>query len=227
MMTLWLQNVRYHRGIVDEIHTWYDSLQYPILFPNAEDGYCIYLRQVDPLTCLPLPTNPTVSSMNFYTYRITVRDMNFNRILKATILFHQFLVDMYAKIETERPNFIKRNQRKLSAENYIHLKDSVDREGAQREDRDVGQVVILPSSFTGGPRYMHERTQDAMIYVRKRGRPDLFVSWEEIQAELCEGQKSYQRHDFLAIVFHLKFKKLMDVMTKGEVFGATICHMYY
>ena len=55
-MTLWLQNVRFHRGIVDVIHTWYDSLQYSILFPNAEDGYSIYLRQVDHLTRLSLST---------------------------------------------------------------------------------------------------------------------------------------------------------------------------
>jgi hypothetical protein len=163
---------------VDDIHPWYDSLQYPILFPNAEDGYSIYLRQVDPLTCLSLPSKPTVSAMNIYAYRIMVRDMNFNRILRATTLFHQFLVAMYAKIETDQLNFIKHNQRQLHAENYIHLKDSVDREGAQREARDVGQVVILPSSFTGGPRYVHECTQDAMTYVRKHGRPDLFITFK-------------------------------------------------
>jgi hypothetical protein len=115
---------------VDEIHPWYDYLQYPILFPKAEDGYSIYLHQVDPLTRLSLPTNPTVSAMNFYAYRIMVRHMNINRILGATTLFHHFLVDMYAKIETERFNFIKRNQNQLRAENYIHLKNSVDREGA-------------------------------------------------------------------------------------------------
>jgi hypothetical protein len=147
---------------VDEIPPWYESLQNTILFPNADDGYNIYLRQVDPLTQLSLLTNRTVSAMNIYAYRIIVRDMNFNRILRATALFHQFLVDMYAKIETERLNFIKHNQGQLRAENYIHLKDSVDREGAQREARDVGKVVILPSSFTGGLRYMHERTQDAI-----------------------------------------------------------------
>jgi hypothetical protein len=74
---------------VDEFQPWYDSLRYPILFSNAEDGYSIYLRQVDPLTRLSLPTNPTVSAMNFYAYRIMVRNMNFNRILRATTLFHQ------------------------------------------------------------------------------------------------------------------------------------------
>ena len=71
-----------------------------------------------------------------------------------------------------------------------------------------------------------------MAYVRKHGRPDLFItftcnpSWKEIQTELFEGQKSDQKRDLLARVSHLKLKKLMDVMTNGEVFGATICHMY-
>jgi hypothetical protein len=170
-----LENNNSQLRCVDEIHPLYDSLQYLILFPNAEDGYSIYLHQVDPLTRLSLPTNPTVSAMNFYVYRIMVRDMNFNRILRATTLFHQFLVGMYAKIETERLYFIKRNQYQLRAENYIHLKDSVDKEGDQREARDVGQVVIL--SFTGGPRYIHERPQDAMTYVRKHGCPDLFIAF--------------------------------------------------
>lgn len=40
----------------------------------------------------------------------------------------------------------------------------------------LGTMVVLPSSFTGGPRYMHERTQDAMTYVRHFGRPDLFIT---------------------------------------------------
>ena len=91
---------------VDEIHPWYDSLQYLILFPNTKDGYSIYLHQVDPLTRLSLPINPTVSAMN-YAYRIMVRDINFKRILRATTLFHQFLVYMYAKIENKRLIFIK------------------------------------------------------------------------------------------------------------------------
>lgn len=36
--------------------------------------------------------------------------------------------------------------------------------------------MILPSSYVGGPRYMHERTQDYMTYVRNYGRPDLFIT---------------------------------------------------
>ncbi|GFX80533.1 ATP-dependent DNA helicase PIF1 [Trichonephila clavipes] len=42
---------------------------------------------------------------------------------------------------------------------------------------DVGQLIILPSSFTGSPRYMHERTQGAMNNVRNYGDPDLFITF--------------------------------------------------
>lgn len=73
---------------------------------------------------------------------------------------------------------------------------------------ELGTMVVLPSSFTGGPRYMHERTQDAMTYVRHFGRPDLFITltcnpkWPEIVELLKEGQKSHDRHDIVASFSH-------------------------
>ena len=42
---------------------------------------------------------------------------------------------------------------------------------------DMGKRVVLPTSFTGGHRYMRERTRDAMTYVRHYGRPDLFITF--------------------------------------------------
>ena len=44
-----------------------------------------------------------------------------NYILKCRELFHQFVVDMYAKIESERLLYIRLNQTKLRSEQYIHL----------------------------------------------------------------------------------------------------------
>lgn len=52
-----------------------------------------------------------------------------------------------------------------------HLRDAINSDG---HVTDIGQLVILPSSFTGGPRYMNERTQDAMTYVHNYGRLDHF-----------------------------------------------------
>ncbi|GFX85755.1 ATP-dependent DNA helicase [Trichonephila clavipes] len=60
---------------------------------------------------------------------------------------------------------------------------------------ELGKMVVLPFSFTGGSRYMHERNQDAMTYVRHFGRPDLFITftfnpkWSEKVDLLNQGQK--------------------------------------
>lgn len=80
---------------------------------------------------------------------------------------------------------------------------------------DIGKLVILPSTFTGSPRHMFEYAQDAMTYVRKYGRPDLFItftcnsSWPEIKEELCYGQLVNDRHDIIARVFRQKQIQLM------------------
>ena len=44
------------------------------------------------------------------------------------------------------------------------------------DPRNVGQTVILPATFCGGPRYMFERQQGALVYIRNFGRPDLFIT---------------------------------------------------
>ena len=48
-------------------------------------------------------------------------------------LFHQYIVDMYAKIETERLLCVRLNQTKLSSEEYIHLHDAVVNDGNVNE----------------------------------------------------------------------------------------------
>ncbi|QQP49076.1 ATP-dependent DNA helicase, partial [Caligus rogercresseyi] len=213
------QNAQLQR--INELHPWYDALQYPLLFPCAEDGYRINIQQVEPNS--RRPTAKTVSAMAFYAYRLMVRANSFNRLLRGRMLLHQYIVDMYAK----RLNFIRHHQRELRVEQYVHLKDAVDRQTASNDQTrasDIGQSVILP--------YMHERTQDALTYVRKHGRPDLFITftcnpnWEEITAHLLEEQSPDQRHDLIARVFHLKLKKMMQLFTSGNIFGKTICHMY-
>ncbi|XP_063903784.1 uncharacterized protein LOC135123221 [Zophobas morio] len=159
-----------------------------------------------------------------------VREEDENRLLYYRTLFSQYLVDMYAKIETERLNYSRHNQAYLRADSYVHLKDALG-----RQDIDITQLgnrVVLPSSFTGSPRYMHERTQDAMTYVRHYGRPDLFITftcnpqWKDIADALLPGQKPHDRHDIIARVFHLKVKAIMSLLTKGNLFGKVRCFMY-
>eukprot|EP00918_Siedleckia_nematoides_P084006 GHVU01184198.1.p1 GENE.GHVU01184198.1~~GHVU01184198.1.p1 ORF type:complete len:454 (+),score=38.23 GHVU01184198.1:2488-3849(+) len=62
------------------------------------------------------------------------------------------------------------------------------------EEVRTGQKILLPASFTGGPKYMRERYLDAMATVGKHGKPDMFITitfnpkWEEALSVLLPGQ---------------------------------------
>ncbi|CAE1318268.1 unnamed protein product [Acanthosepion pharaonis] len=93
------------------------------------------------------------------------------------------------------------------------------------------EMTVIHATFTGSPRYMHARTQDALTYVRKYSRPDLFITftcnpkWYATK-ELMPGESAYVRPDLISRVYHLKLGKLMDVITNGQVLGAVCCRMY-
>lgn len=212
---------------VSELHRAYDPLQYPVMFPTGEDGYHINIPQQHTSN----RNQPkTVSCMQYYAYRFMVRENSLNHLHFFRNLLNQYSVDMKAKMIAERLLYIRLNQKKLRADEYIHLKDALNHD-ANTNASNIGHNVILPSTFTGSARYMQEKTQDAMTYVRNYGRPDLFVTftcnpeWEEIKRELFVGQKSYDRHDLIARVFHLKMKRLMHIITKKSIFGDVKCHI--
>ncbi|GFX87567.1 hypothetical protein TNCV_1330981 [Trichonephila clavipes] len=160
-----------------------------------------------------------------------LREHDFNLFLRTRQLFHQFLVDMYIKVERGCLRYIALNQKKLRAENYIHLHDTISAYDNIRPN-DIGKMGILPSTFVNSPRYLQEYTQDTFTYVRTYGRPELFVtficnpSWQDVTQDLMSGHKATDEHNIVVRVFRLKVQKLMNVVTKGKVFGDVQCHMY-
>lgn len=143
-----------------------------------------------------------------------IRNDKSNHILKCRQLFNQFIVDMYAKIEYERLLFIRLNQKKLRADNYIHLRDAISND---TKASDIGKKIILPSSHIGSPRHMHEYAQDGLTYVKHYGSPDLFITftcypnWNEISDLLLPGQSPSDRHDIIARVFKQKLNILTNL----------------
>ena len=73
-------------------------------------------------------------------------------------LFHQYMVDMYAKIEQQRLNYIKMNQQQIRSDLYSGLADAV--HSGDTNAKEVCRNIILPSSYTGSPRKMFELYQD-------------------------------------------------------------------
>jgi hypothetical protein len=93
-------------------------------------------------------------------------------------------------------------------------------------------MLILPSSFTGGPRYMQNLFHDAMSIVRHFGKPDLFITvtcnpyWPEIQRELKEGQSTEDIPDIISRIFRLKLKAILEMILKNGILGRVNAHMY-
>ncbi|UYV68948.1 hypothetical protein LAZ67_6001757 [Cordylochernes scorpioides] len=214
---------------INEFHRSYDALQYPLVFWNGQDGYHFHIPQL--INGVP-SAHKTVSCMDFYASLLMIRSRNpgiTNWLLAFGNLTHQILVDIYAKVESERLHYISAHQAQLRATEYINLLDAI------RTDRShalIGRQVILPSSFVGSPRHMHEYAQDCMAYVRKYGRPDLFITftcnpeWPEIKLMQFTTQGAFVRHDLVARIFQLKVTKLIDLITKGDVFGKPQCWCY-
>ncbi|CAL0303465.1 unnamed protein product [Lupinus luteus] len=198
---------------IDELHASYMAFQYPLLFPFGEDGYrhdiCHRVR---------------LGSNNRKRNRLTIREwMSFTlqtrkneaqTLLRSRRLFHQFLVDAYTMVESERLSFIKMNQSKLRVDKYINLNDSQQSDQSQGSNR--GKRVILPSTFVGSRRYMDQLYFDGMAIRSSVGFPDLFLTttcnpnWPEIVRLLNPmGLKPHDRPDIISRIFKLKFEELL------------------
>ncbi|CAJ0641618.1 4542_t:CDS:2 [Entrophospora sp. SA101] len=131
-----------------------------------------------------------------------------------------------------RLNYLKFNQKQLRSELYSGLQDAVHAQDSMLESSNIGQQIILPSSFTGGPRQMHQLYQDGMAIVRVFGKPDLFITmtcnpqWPEITNELLPGQMAQDRPDLIARVFNMKLKVMLGDILKDDIFGKVIAYLY-
>ncbi|GBL89143.1 hypothetical protein AVEN_255266-1 [Araneus ventricosus] len=70
----------------------------------------------------------------------------FNSILYGEKLMQQFVVDSYVKVEGNRLNFNRHNQRARRVESYLGLADHINALGTEAGVR-PGVTLILPSSF--------------------------------------------------------------------------------
>ena len=95
----------------------------------------------------------------------------------------------------------------------------------------IGQRVILPASFSGGPRDMMQKYRDGMAIIRKRGKADAFITmtanprWKEVHDALLPGQTAADCSDIVTRVFNVKLKQRMqDLRTEG-VLGRIVGYM--
>ena len=71
--------------------------------------------------------------------------------------------------------WLRNNQLQLRTDLYNRLADILVQADVNLQA--MGKRIILPSSVTGGDRFMHQLYQDAMAIVRYFGRPTLFITF--------------------------------------------------
>ena len=206
--------------VIAESHRSYDALQYVLMFPFGDDGWHRELKTAQ---------NKKMTLMRYYAHRIMIRQDSINLPLRAGRLFQQYVVDMAVKIELDRLTYILLNQEALRSITYKGLTDALN-DNDRLENQ--GQRILLSSSFVGGPRYMMERCQDAMMYIKKYGTASLFITmtcnpnWPEIKENLFEGQQPCDRPDLISRVFELKRKEFIKTVTgHNGIFGKCIAYV--
>ncbi len=97
-------------------------------------------------------------------------------------------MDAYATIEQNRLKYLCLNFKKLRVDLYQGLQDPI--VVGDNNATAIGQRIILPSSFIGGPRHMVRNYQNAMAICKWARCLDVFVTftcnpqWPEIKKML-------------------------------------------
>nr|VDD09902.1 unnamed protein product [Brassica oleracea] len=148
-------------------------------------------------------------------------------LLLSRHLLQQFLVDAYTMIESHRLRYIRKNQsnlRTLKFSKFVAARDA-----GNSTVSIEGNRTIIPSSFTGGPKYMHKMYLDAMSICKYFGFPDLFITftcnpkWPELTRDFEKyNLKSEDRPELCCRLFKVKLDNMMDDLTKKKLLGKTV-----
>lgn len=214
---------------INELHPCYLPMQYPLIFPYGEDGFRLGIK--NGFTGITKNKKPNISMREFFSYRIMIRKVGSHVLLLSRRLLQQFLVDAYTMIESHRLRFIRKNQAKLRTLKFSKFVAAAN-EGHSNVSIE-GNRIILPASFTGGPRYMHQMYLDAMTICKYFGFPSLFITftcnpkWPELERYMQKfNLKAEDRPELCCRLFKIKLDRLMDDLTKKYLLGKTVAGMY-
>ncbi len=213
-VTVWKHNDR-EPQFVSILDPAYEPLQYPILFPDATSGW--YSKMTS-------ESGEKLSMTKYYRQWLLGGD---DRIRKLGRLGQEYTVDGWSRIEEERLNYIRYNQGKLlRTAKRKEIDETIAGEGGSKAGK-----IYLPSSYTGGPRYMALQYQNAMATVNRRGKPSFFVTittnpkWKEIQENLLPHQTASDRPDLCDRVYHEKLAIAKRMIKDGSLFGSMVSLM--
>ena len=209
------------------------ALAYPLLFPHGDASWSPNLYKH--ARSSGQRARCSVTARDALAYRMYHRDPPGDPIVYDAHLLHgrltqKYLVHEYTRVERGRLDFLRHNQGQLKADLYKEVQQAA--ELRQQGVANIGRHIVLPSTFTGGPRSMKMKFQDAMALVRVFGKATLFVTvttnpqWPEILAELPPGRKAHHCPWIVARVFHCKLEKLKEALFKKHILGRVEAYTY-
>lgn len=143
------------------------------------------------------------------------------------------MVDSYTCIEEGHLDYITNNLEKLRSDYVRGLYNALFK--GDRESRDVGKRVFLPTSFIGDPRYMYSHYQVALAICRVYGNPQFFirftcnVKWPEISRYMVSHDQNdtHSRGDIIARVFDMKVDAFIKFLKEDKTFGEVEACKYH
>ncbi|GKA86644.1 DNA helicase [Tanacetum coccineum] len=210
---------------INKLHQSYMSLQFPLLFVFREPWYYPELL-LKPKNSRGRGQKVTMNA--YYKYQLHPRVKGFGLIFKGGRLFQQYVVAAFCAIEQGRLDFIRKRQRELRSDYLLGLYDAIsqgDPEGIQ-----AGSMVMLPRTFTGGPRYMYSHYLDALAICRSLGNPQFFITfmcnvkWPEIKRYMLQFPclTPGNRADIVCRVFQQKVNDFLKFLKDERPFGYVI-----
>ena len=179
---------------INEGHPAYVPLHYVLLFPRGEPGWYQGMH---------VRNNPrSVTLLQYTAFRIHPRSNEFSTILRGQRLFQRYLVDMF--VDQQCLRFIRNQQHKLRVTMLSGIEDALSSNDENIDLSQLGQRIILPSSYHGGPRDMYQRYLDGMAIARHFKKIDIFLTmtanpqWPEILRELLPRQTAADRPDLVS-----------------------------
>jgi hypothetical protein len=217
---------------INDAHPAYACLHYVLLFPWGSLGWSWDMYQQIPEQERTNRSRLRVSQCQFYASQLHPQQNKFPAIFYGGRLFQQYIVDVWASTDQRRLSYLTHNQPVLRAALYSGMEDAL-RQGDQAVDpNELGQRTVLPSSYTGGPRYMHQLFQDAMALAHYFHRIDLFItvtcnpSWPKITAALLLGQTASDRPDLVARVFAIYKTAVIRDLYDRHIFGTAVGYIH-
>ncbi|GJU24313.1 DNA helicase [Tanacetum coccineum] len=216
---------------VSKLHPSYMALQFPLLFVYGEDGYSKDMKMVR-VPGVPSDEDRRLTMKAYYSYVLHDRVNSFNYLSRTGRPFQQYMVTTFCAVEQSRIDYIRDHQNDIINDYLSGIYDAIRR--GDSDGSDCGGRLILPQSFTGGPRYMYAHYLDALAICRAHGNPTYFITftcnvkWPEITEYMVDfpGVTTADRADIVDRVFEIKIHEFVKYLRGSKPFGKIIAIVY-